>query len=50
MNVRRTRKLSVQNENNVVLNENSVEVKRSINRESNILELTFSYTVVIILS
>ena len=32
LNVRRTWKLSIQNEKNVVLNENSVEVKPCINR------------------
>ena len=40
LNVRRTWKLSIQNENNVVLNENSVEVKPCINRESKSNELT----------
>ena len=32
------------NEKNVVLNENSVEGKPCINRESKILEISFSYT------
>ena len=36
------------NENNVVLNENIVEVKPSINRESKSLEIKFSYTDVMI--
>ena len=40
MNVRRTCKLSIQNENNAVLNVNSVDRKQCINRESKIDELT----------
>ena len=40
LNVRRIRKLSIQNENNVVLNENSVEGKPCINRESKSDKLT----------
>ena len=39
LNVQRTWKLSIQNENNVVLNENSVEGKPGINRECNSNEL-----------
>ena len=39
LNVRRTWKLSIQNENNFVLKENSAEGKPCINRESNINEL-----------
>ena len=38
-NVCRTMKISVLEENNVVLNENSVERKPCINRESKSLEL-----------
>ena len=39
LNVRRTWKLSIRDENNVVLNENSVEGKPCINRESKSDEL-----------
>ena len=39
LNVQRTRKLSIQDEKNVVLNENSVEGKPYINRESKSNEL-----------
>ena len=49
-NVQRTQKLSVQNENNVVLNENSVEEKKCINIEVRALISQFSYTVVMILT
>ena len=40
LNVQRTWKLSIRDENNVVLNENSVEGKPCINRESKSDELT----------
>ena len=40
LNVQRTLKLSIQNENNVVLNENSVGGKPCINREIKSNELT----------
>ena len=40
LNVLRTWKLSMQDEKNVVLNENSVEVKPCINRETKSNELT----------
>ena len=42
-NVRRTRKMSIQNENYFVLNENSVEEKPCINRESKSNELTIQF-------
>ena len=40
LNVRRTWKLSIRDENNVVMNENSVEGKPCINREIKSDELT----------
>ena len=40
LNVQRTLKLSIRDENNVFLNENSVEVKPCINRESKSDEVT----------
>ena len=40
LNVQRTLKLSIRDENNVVLNENSVEGETCINRESKGDELT----------